>query len=377
MSLAATPYLDAVWAWSSSGAAYTDNTNESRSQTGTAFTVFSAAADYLYLGSEEKFDLLVFILSTNGSLGDLTWQYYDGATWKILIPASDSIEGNEDYTSYGFSEDGAELFFNLQGWASFILTTTVPHTVSSVPDSLSRYWIRVKAASVTTAPSIKNIQKRSYDAYCTPQQVYSFLQLNFTEGAFTSSTKPSLSTVEDIIHRRQGYIDRMTRKSWRPNIAIDHQPFNLGGISLSKKSAYRPLKLEIWNGGSWENKTIGRDHDWFFIPRINTINFSRLFLLPARFTGANRGYYGFGIGEFDHGIRIKYLYGKNRFIDDEEGSVVKDICIKLTCADLLENADYSKLIVSGTDRVLVTQRIAGWKEEALSTMESLRPFETF
>ena len=371
-------YFSATWVYNSGAGTYTNNTLEAKSPAGTAFSLWAATGDYLYLGSTSRFDMAVFDLSIAGSVGTVTWEYYNGSTWVEFVPLFAELDGNEDETKYLFSEDGGEVFpvSLLTNWTPLTLTSTSPHT-ATVPDSISRHWVRIKTASITTTPTVFRIQKRDYNTYCTPSDVYNFLQLNFSANGFTEDTKPSLATVEDLIHRKQGIIDRMTRKSWRPNLSVDHQPFNLGGITLSNKPVYRVLKLEIWNGGSWENKTLGRDNDWFFIPRINTINFSRIFLLPARFTGANRGFYGFGIGEFDHGIRIKYLYGTNRFLDLAEGSMISDICIKMTAVDILMSADYSKLLVSGTNKISVEQKIADWRLEVAEGLEALRRFETF
>ena len=58
---------------------YTDLTLEAQSPAGTAFTIFNTAAYYLYLGHSEKFDMAIFDVDTAGSLGDLTWQYYNGS----------------------------------------------------------------------------------------------------------------------------------------------------------------------------------------------------------------------------------------------------------------------------------------------------------
>ena len=45
---------------------YVDYTKEARTRAGTSFTVFSATSKYLYLGHDEKFDMVLF------DIGDIT-----------------------------------------------------------------------------------------------------------------------------------------------------------------------------------------------------------------------------------------------------------------------------------------------------------------
>lgn len=342
---------------------------------GTAFTSFDAAADYLYLGDEDKFDLVVFDIDTPGSLGDLTWQYWNGSAWTDTVPAFAELPGNEDEDPYDFSLDGGEILTYVPNWTKDSLGDT--GVSGSPPDSTERYWIRIKADSVTASPTIKRVWKRAYNSYCTPQDVYNFLGLNFAGGAFTSSTKPSLDTVEELIHRREGYIDAITRKTWRPNLQVEFRQFNLDGIALQKKPAYKVFKVDIWNGTQFETRILGRDEEVYFVPEVNTIKFSRLFLLPARFTGVNRGYYGRGVGEFSHSVKVTYLYGYNQLIDEDEGPVVHELAVKLAAIDLLTNADYSKMMVSGTDRVNLQDKIQQWRLETEETLYRLKAWEIF
>ena len=369
---AGTPYFTAVWGYDDSGTSYSNHTNEARRRKGTSFELFDDAADLLIIGDEDRFDLAYFDIDTAGSLGDLTWQYWNGSAWVAFIPSLADLEGNDEENEYDFSEDGAELFLDLPGWTTKVYTDN-----DRQPDSTSRYYIRATPASVATSPTVKMIRKRSYNAYCSPSEVYDFLNLRWTTGAFTSATTPSLATVENLIHRRQAYIDRMTRKSWRPNIAYEYHSFNLAGVALKKKPVIDVLKVEIWNGTSWETRTPGRNEEVFFTPTTNKINFSRLFLLPARFTGLNRGYYGAGIGEFSNAVRVKYLFGRNRLTDESEGDTIKDAAIKLATVDLLTHHDYTKLLTTGGNSIDIQTKIMTWQEETANTLQSLRSWETF
>ena len=57
---------------------YTDVTLEAQSPGGTVFPILDNAAHYLYLGHYEKFDMAVFDVETGGSVGALTWEYFNG-----------------------------------------------------------------------------------------------------------------------------------------------------------------------------------------------------------------------------------------------------------------------------------------------------------
>ena len=373
---AGTPYFTACWVYDASADTYINNTNEARRRKGTAFTIFDATADYLYLGDEDRFDLAQFDLASNGVLGDLTWEYWAGS-WKTFMPSFADLEGNDNQDEYDFTEDGAEIFVDIPGWVSVSLDDA-DGAVGTPPETVSRYWIRVSsAASIGTSPTVNMVRKRSYNAYCTPTEVYEFLNLRWTTGAFDSTTTPSLSTVEDMIHRQQAYIDRKTRKSWKPNIAVEYHDFNLAGIQLKKKPVIDVLKVEIWNGSSFETRVFGRNEEVFFVPATNTIKFSRLFLLPARFTGLSRGYYGAGVGEFSGAVRIKYMYGRNRLTDEGEGGTIKDAAIKLATISLLAHHDYTKILTTGANSMDIQTKIMDWRQETDKTLDSLRSWEIF
>ena len=60
----------AVWSFINSSSTYVDNSRAARSVGGTTFSIFSAAADRLYIGLEDRFDMVIFFLSIAGSIGD-------------------------------------------------------------------------------------------------------------------------------------------------------------------------------------------------------------------------------------------------------------------------------------------------------------------
>ena len=242
------------------------------------------------------------------------------------------------------------------------------------------YWIRVSTASVATAPTIKRIQMRPYAAYCTTKDVYELLQLkNVLSGTdFTSSTVPSQSTVEQFIVEAQSTIDMSTRKSWRPvYVANEYQQFNLNGFKLDKADPYKVLQLKIWNGANWDTKTHGRTNDYFLVPDTGMVQFSRYFLLPARFTSYNAPVWRWGGGEFTMPVKVTYLAGRDINTDTRQAGIVTDLAKKMAAIDVTRSADFGGAIVSGMDRVDLGTRISAWEEEIADKMDALKAFEVF
>ena len=355
------------------GSSYTDVTLEAQSPAGTSFTILGASSHYLYIGNDSKFDMAVFDVDTAGSLGALTWQYYNGSAWTEFIPASGRYEidpDDDEGGQYAFDKDGAEIFPSnlLSDWATDAI------------NSETKYWVRVSTASVTTAPTIKRIQMRPYAAYCTTKDVYELLQLkNVLSGTdFTTSTVPAKATVEQYIMEAQSHIDMQSRKSWRPNyVANEYHQFNLNGFHLDKADVYKILDLEIWNGANWDSKRQGRTKDFFLVPDTGMVQFSRYFLLPARFTSYNAPVWRWGGGEFTMPVKVSYLYGRDIQTDVRQGGIIQDIAKKLAAIDVARNADFGGLVVSGMDRMDIGSRISSWQEEIADALDGMKAFEVF
>ena len=359
--------------WTYNGSSYTDVTLEAQSPAGTAFSILGASSHYLYLGHDSKFDMAVFDVATAGSLGALTWQFYNGSAWTTFVPASARYELDPDDSEggpYDFSSDGAEIF------PPNILSDWAIETINSA----TKYWVRVATASSSTAPTIKRIQMRPYAAYCTSKDVFDFMQLKNVLGGtdFTSSTVPSKSTVEQFIMESQAHIDMSSRKSWRPNYVQDeYQQFNLNGFKLDKPDPYKVLDLKIWNGASWDSKRQGRTKDFFLVQDTGMVQFSRYFLLPARFTSYNAPVWRWGGGEFTMPVKVTYLAGRDVQTDLRQGAMVQDITKKLTSIDILRSSDFGGVVVGGLDRMDIGTRVGSWQEEVADTLDGLKAFEVF
>ena len=359
---------------------FVDNSPEAQSPIGTAFTALNNTNGFLYLGDTEKFDMAVFDIATSGSLGALTWEFSTGtSTWAEFTPSSGRIryDINDSKTGmpYDFQRDGVEMFPSNQ------LSTWALGTVDGTGISAtSRYWVRVSAASVETAPIIYRIQKRPYATYCSTQDIFNFLQLQNITGEvdFTTTTVPSKNTVEQYIQAAEARIDYMTRKSWRPAyVAEEYHDFNLNGFKLDRPDPYKIINLDIWDGGEWETKNPGRQNDFFLLKEVGMVHFSRYFLLPARFMSYNAPIWRFGGGEFMMPVKVSYLSGIDIHADAREAGIVFDAARKLAAIEVLRSADFGTLIVSGTDRIQLMQKIESWTMEVELMLDSLRAFEVF
>jgi len=369
-------YFDKVFHYN--GSAYSDITLEMQSHGGTSSTILSDTNDVLYLGDDNRFDMAIFDIDTAGSLGALSWTYYNGSTWPTFTPLSATYHVDPDDsadTAYDFTEDGAEQFpiGRLSDWA----TETI--------NGATKYWIRVtSASSVSTAPSIRSIRKRPLASYCSTQDVFNLLQLKnvtTTDGSgtdFTTSTIPTKATVEQYVEAAQSYIDFTSRQSWRSNfIHEEYHQFNLNGFKLDRPDGYKIFNLKIWSGADWQAKTQGRKNDYFFVPDTNMIQFSRYFLLPARFTSYNAPVWRWGGGEFTMPVKVSYMHGKDIATDSRRGGMVFDMARKLAAIEVLRDADFGNVAVSGMDRMSISEKVSTWTQEVEERLDSMRSFETF
>ena len=376
MPSSALQHFTTVYDYDDSVITYNDRTLEAQSVLGTAFTVLGASADYLYLGSAERFDMAIFDLATNGALETITWEYYHAtdAAWTAFTPSTGELKVDPDGSDFGknylFNEDGAEIFSSsrLIDWGTVAVNST------------TQYWVRASAATITTAPTVNRIQMRAVNAYCSTKDVFEFLELATVTGGtdFTTSTTPTKKQVEDRITAAQARIEYLSRKYFRPTLVInENHPFNLQGFKLDKAGAYKVNKLEIWDGASWQARDQGRDEDFFMVPEVGMIYYSRYFILPARFQNYNAPIWAYGGGEFADSVRVSYLAGRN-IHTDVEGPAAFDAALKWTCADLIANFDFGGLIIAGgTANMSGSEKVSTWKQEAEDWAESLRTWEVF
>ncbi|MFH1547227.1 MAG: hypothetical protein ABIC57_01955 [bacterium] len=368
ISMEGIPYFSSVWVFDNSTGVYVDHTIESQRVDGTVFSILEDANDYLYLGSESRFDMSVYILASVGSVGALTHAYSRADnTWTQTIPI-EQWDTSSDYINYDFTMNGAEEYRTFRNWSARSFSAVSPHAVTP-PDTISRYWLRISVASVSVAPTVNQIQMRPYAVYCTPSDVAKQLELNFD---FSATTTPTRETVEDYIYAAQSIIDYRTHKSWRVKYKQNEShEFNIAGIRLMERDVRRVTQLKVWNGGGWDTKEQGRTNDYFLTNELGMLYFSRYFLLPARMASYNAPVWRWGWGEFTYPVQISYLFGRDINGDREQGGMVWDLAKKMASVDVLQNHDYSILAVSGSDKVTMDRKIENWKIEIEEKLESL------
>ena len=57
--------------------------------------------------------------------------------------------------------------------------------------------------------------------------------------------------------------------------------------------------------------------------------------------------------------------------------MVYDMAKKLAAIDVVRSSDFGQLVVSGTDRIQLMQKIEGWNMEVEDKLDSLRAWEIF
>lgn len=353
--------FSAAWLWDNSASAYVNNTNSYASST--ASDLWGQTADYLYLGLEREMRGGVFTLTTNGSYGAFTYAYWNGSAWTTIIPL----------VNYTFNTSKYFLINPPADWQPRTFNATDPHT-ASVPDSISRYWLRISTASVTTTSVATRCYSIPEISYATPTLVYQLLQF---KQDFTNTGTPSRRAVIELIKRAESKIDYRTRKSWRWNVEntsystqIQLFDYNRWGISLRKWPVLDLYSVAVWNGGSFETLVSGRDQDYFIDNASGLLYLSRMFLLPATY-GLQGRYFLFGAGEYKRAIQVEYSYGRNPNLDYEQFGRAQDAATKLAAVDVLTTADYSNLVSSGVDKLSFESKIIQYKADIEENLDQL------
>ena len=176
--------------------------------------------------------------------------------------------------------------------------------------------------------------------YCTAQEVFDFLQW----GVVSTTSKPSQLNVEATINREMDYIDNTTMHSWRSVQRVEYhsldnvilERFILGRrvvLNLNHRENINIIKLEVWDGGTWDDwvvtRTAGRQHD-YWIDEISGVLYLRLLWTLRRYKR----------------VKVTYTSGNNIVPHD-----IKKLCIYLTAKALLLSEDFAMNIPTGTDNL--------------------------
>ena len=332
---------------------------EARSDNGTAFELLGEAADYAYFGFSRRIDALLFVLAgSGGSYGALTWSYGASVTsWIEFVPVQAfDLDVATGYMLWDPRGEAAET-----AWAAFALTADNPHaSVSSVPDSTLRYWIRVTAASVTTIATCNSVVCRPYVTYATPADVQAQLQMGT---AFSASTTPTLFTVEDYLRGAEDELIYIMKRSWRPEfVEAENLNFKAFGMKLRHENILTVYELAVWTGSTFEAKVEGRDQDWHVDLRTGMVYISTIFLdavppMMRRSYSERRNQ-----GAYKRAVRVRYSYGMD-YRRDPFARALGRIATKKAALEIVTNLDFSPLIGLGLDTINLQAKVDNWSRE--------------
>jgi hypothetical protein len=98
-------------------------------------------------------------------------------------------------------------------------------------------------------------------------------------------------------------------------------------------------------------------------------------MIPAVY-GMTGRYSSYEFGEYKLAVQVDYAYGRNPETD-QEFHIVEDLATKLAAADLLRHHDYSSLVVSGSDKVSLPEKIRDLREEIETRLDELTSISIF
>ncbi len=104
----------------------TDNANSSATNDWLLFTAIEQLGDYCAMGSQNQFEKMTIDLFTNGTSGDVEWEYWSGSAWSTLDETDFLVDGTG-----GLSSGGDVTFKAPKDWAS-----------TSIQDEDPLYYIR-------------------------------------------------------------------------------------------------------------------------------------------------------------------------------------------------------------------------------------------
>ena len=205
--------------------------------------------------------------------------------------------------------------------------------------------------------------------YCKAEDVSKFLQID----EWTSATKPTKETVEDMIEEAQDEIDLLTNTSWRGATETNKfyefsdkkfrfgagRRINLMNVKIKTIDSDSGDKIEVWEGDGYNDwvstKTEGRDEDYWIDYEAGVLYINKWFYI-----------YG------EKPIRLSYRHGNTTVPND-----IKK-CTKLMVAEqLITNEDFSMVLVDGeVSNVGYGQRIEIWKKDIdriLTRRQEIRP----
>ena len=347
-----------VWLWDNSEDAYVNKT------WATEWDLLDDVDDVVYIGFERRFEEVYFVLSQAGvytaPVGSAGLQLFpwDGESWTergIFYDFSAS-----EFVRWNIRADTIE-------WAKAAFEDTWPHT-GTPPDRRERYWMKVYVSAITTSAIITSIEIAPYAQYTTPDLVADFLQ---HAPGFNGTTNPTDEAVENLIHRNESILEKVTRRSWKLKQHVDVQEFNYAGI----RTIHSPIRavplIRLWQGTSWKTLQYGRTGEYYYVADLGMIYFTRFFVpvfIPYSGGGAVMPFvYLYMIR---HPVEITYLYGED-FESHEDAGMVEQVVTRMTAVNLMQQYERSILTKAGVDRIEMSSRIRMWQEENKEDLATL------
>lgn len=123
---------EACWRWN--GASWENYTADSNTSGSENNSLGGADTRIVYIGHSATWGSIVSNLASNGSGGQVAWEYWDGAAWTLLPSLTQSTNGAKDYLA-----SGTMTWSIPTNWTT---RTLVNLHSTAPPTSESLYWIR-------------------------------------------------------------------------------------------------------------------------------------------------------------------------------------------------------------------------------------------
>lgn len=232
---------------------------------------------------------------------------------------------------------------------SYSKITATPQALTDLTyydkDGSSTSWYKVTYYDSTNfvESSQSDPQQVTAEIYTSAKKVADFMGVS----EFTDSTTPTLDKIINLINAAQDMIDDRTHHAWREKTVTDElydlfekqYKFGTGRAIYLKRRKIRTFssssgdKLEIWNGGTWEDwistKTEGRAEDYW-------VDYERgVIYLRLTF-----------VAYYEKSVRATFRFG--------ETSVPYDIqmaATKIVARDLLYQEDKTFLLPEGSSQI--------------------------
>jgi len=231
----------------------------------------------------------------------------------------------------------------------------------------------------TTGGASDGSEATGATTYCTSLEVARFLHAN--DGAdFSTSTKPTKTTVEDIINRMEDLIDERTRHAWRAVTVTNeyhdyHRDFYRSGIAYpTGRMPCRCVHLNHRGAHAFTSGThkIEIRDDGEFVDLVLEANGYEEGFDKDYWIDYENGVIYFKGEEPDSGrdtVRVTYEYGETAVPGD-----IKEACIKLVAIDLMYSEDWTVMTMDNIDKIDLRGKVDAWKkdiDEMLARREEL------